>query len=295
MIDKIKKFLNQPYPFDYDFEKVVKGAAGCGLFVFLFLYIFDPFGKQENIIPFIENIILVGYGLITFIILFIAGLIFIYFIPSVFNEENWKIKNEILASIIILILIGLANAVYNGIFDVKPFSIELFLRFQFYTFFVGFFPTLFFIIMEQYWKLKKNLKAVYKINANLDNSRIRYHKNITDDESIILTSDNDKEELKIKYTNLLFIKSVGNYIEVYFKNGDKIDSQILRSSLKRIEDILNDNSYICRSHRAYLVNIGNISSVYGNSQGYQLEFEDIDKSVPVSRKYAKNIQEFIAQ
>ena len=149
--------------------------------------------------------------------------------------------------------------------------------------------------MEQYWKLKKNLKAVYKINANLDNSRIRYHKNITDDESIILTSDNDKEELKIKYTNLLFIKSVGNYIEVYFKNGDKIDSQILRSSLKRIEDILNDNSYICRSHRAYLVNIGNISSVYGNSQGYQLEFEDIDKSVPVSRKYAKNIQEFIAQ
>jgi DNA-binding LytR/AlgR family response regulator len=101
--------------------------------------------------------------------------------------------------------------------------------------------------------------------------------------------------LRIKAVNLLFIKSVGNYIEIYFKNNDKADSQILRSSLKRIEDIFKNHEYICRSHRAYLVNLKNISSVSVNSQGYQLEFDDTDKCVPVSRKYLHTIRKMIMQ
>jgi hypothetical protein len=295
MFTKIKKFLNQPYPFDYDFEKIVKAAAGCGLFIFLFLYIFDPFDKQNDILPYIDILVLVGYGLITFFILFIAGLIFISLIPSVFNEDNWKVKNEIVASTLVLVLIGLANAFYNGMIDIRSLTLKTFLDFQLYTFGIGIFPTFFFVIMEQYWKLKKNLKTAQQIRDKLSNRQVNPNNNNHTDKIILLTSDNEKEHLKLTYENLLFIRSVGNYIEVYFKNGDKIDSHILRSSLKRIEDSIIDNNYVCRSHRAYLVNLKNISNVSGNSQGYQLEFDVTDKRVPVSRKYLKNIRDLILQ
>ncbi|MBN1407830.1 MAG: LytTR family transcriptional regulator [Calditrichaceae bacterium] len=295
MFEKTKKFINQPYPFDYDFEKVVKAAAGCGLFIFLFLYIFNPFDKQNEILPYFDIIVLVGYGLITFLILFFAGLIFITFIPSVFNEENWKVKNEIIASTLILILIGLANAFYNGMIDTKSLSLQLFFDFQLYTFGIGIFPTFFFAIMEQHWLLKKNFMEAQQINANLQISQTHFQDDVRADNTIVLTSDNEKENLELKYKDLLFIKSVGNYIEVYFKKGGIIDTHILRSSLKRVETSLVNNNSICRSHRAYLVNLKNISSVSGNSQGYQLEFDETDKTVPVSRKYLKNIRDLILQ
>ena len=293
MLSKIKYFFNQPYPCDYDFEKIVKASAGCGLFIFLFLYIFDPFDKQNEILPYIDIIILVGYGLITFFILFFAGLIFISFIPSVFNDDNWKVKNEIIASTLILILIGLANAFYNGMIEIGSLSLKLFLDFQLYTFGIGIFPTFFFVIMEQHWLLKKNFREAQQINAKLQGRHTAYQNDVRAEDSIVLTSDNKKEELRINPANLLFVKSVGNYIEVYYKNKDKTDSQILRSSLKRIEDLIVDHKYICRSHRAYLVNLKNITNVSGNSQGYQLQFEATDKYVPVSRNYLRHVRNLV--
>lgn len=294
MISKIKNFLDQPYPIDYDFEKLVKISAACGLFVSLFLITFDPFGKDESVIPLIDILLTLGYGLVTFFVIFTVGMIILYLFPYIFNEENWKVKNEIVASIMILIIIGLANATYNAITSFQPFSLKLFIQFQIYTFLVGIFPTIFFIIMERYWQLKKNLKTAQQIRDKLSDSNLNSRNNETD-ESIVLTSENDKEQLNIEYKNLLFIKSVGNYIEVYFKNDTKIESHILRSSLKRIEDLIKNNVYVYRSHRAYLVNLRNISNVNGNSQGYQLEFDDTDKYVPVSRKYLKSIRDLILQ
>ncbi|MEJ2056132.1 MAG: hypothetical protein P8X42_19635, partial [Calditrichaceae bacterium] len=105
----------------------------------MFLYIFDPFSKQTDLGAFVNIIVMAGYGLITFFILFFAGLIFISFIPSVFNEDNWKVKNEIIASMLILILIGLANAFYSVLTNMQRLSFELFLQFQLYTFGIGIF------------------------------------------------------------------------------------------------------------------------------------------------------------
>jgi hypothetical protein len=295
MFIKIKRFLDQPYPADYDFEKLVKVSAACGLFVSLFLIIFDPFGKEQSVVPIIDMVLTLGYGLVTFFVIFIVGTILLYFYPDIFNEENWKVKNEIVASILILIIIGLANATYTAITSFQSFSIGLFVEFQMYTFLVGIFPTIFFIIMEQHWLLKKNFKEAQQINAKLQKNHTTFQNNSRSEESILLTSDNEKEELKIEPAKLLFVKSVGNYIEVYFKNSDKIDSKIMRSSLKRIEDLIVNHKYICRSHRAYLVNLNNISNVTGNSQGYQLELEGTEKNVPVSRKYLKNIRDLILQ
>ncbi|MEJ2544086.1 MAG: LytTR family DNA-binding domain-containing protein [Calditrichaceae bacterium] len=295
MFIKIKRFLDQPYPADYDFEKLVKVSAACGLFVSLFLIIFDPFGKEQSVVPIIDMVLTLGYGLVTFFVIFIVGTILLYFYPDIFNEENWKVKNEIVASILILIIIGLANATYTAITSFQSFSIGLFVEFQMYTFLVGIFPTIFFIIMEQHWLLKKNFKEAQQINAKLQKNHTTFQNNSRSEESILLTSDNEKEELRIEPANLLFVKSVGNYIEVYFKNSDKIDSKIMRSSLKRIEDLIINHKYIFRSHRAYLVNLNNISNVTGNSQGYQLELEGTEKNVPVSRKYLKNIRDLILQ
>ena len=293
MFARLKNFLNQPYPADYNFEKLVKVSAACGLFVSLFLILFDPFGKVQSIVPIIDITLTLGYGLVTFFVIFTVGMVLLYFYPDIFNEEDWKVKNEIIASILILTLIGLANATYTAITSFQPFSIRLFIEFQLYTYLVGIFPTIFFIIMEQHWLLKKNFKEAQQINAKLQGSHTAFQNDARTEDSIVLTSDNEKEELRINPANLLFVKSVGNYIEVYYKNNDKTESQILRSSLKRIEDLIINHEYICRSHRAYLVNLKNITNVSGNSQGYQLQFDATDKYVPVSRNYLRNVRNLV--
>ncbi|MEJ2056131.1 MAG: LytTR family DNA-binding domain-containing protein, partial [Calditrichaceae bacterium] len=134
--------------------------------------------------------------------------------------------------------------------------------------------------------------SAQQIRDKLTNHLATDNDNQKQDE-LLLTSDNEKEKLKIKSDNLFFIKSVGNYIEVYFKKDNTIDSRILRSSLKRVEDYLQGNRNFCRSHRAYLVNLNNIVNISGNSQGYELEFRELDKRVPVSRKYSKNLRDLI--
>ena len=106
---------------------------------------------------------------------------------------------------------------------------------------------------------------------------------------MVLSAASGKEKVEIRLSDLLLIKSVDNYVEIYTADNGRVSARILRSSLRRIEQDLRDRPYLFKCHRAFLVNVRNISRVAGNSQGYKLIFKGIEFSVPVSRNTSKDL------
>jgi DNA-binding LytR/AlgR family response regulator len=89
------------------------------------------------------------------------------------------------------------------------------------------------------------------------------------------------------------IRSADNYIEVFWKDGDLIKRQLIRGTLQKAADLLEDYTYIFKCHRSFIVNINYIERVEGNSQGYKLFFEDIDFEIPVSKLSVNELKEKI--
>ena len=90
--------------------------------------------------------------------------------------------------------------------------------------------------------------------------------------------------------NLYFIKSAGNYVEVFYTQNDTYTKSLLRTSLMRVERLTKPVPALIRCHRTVIVNIEKIDTVVGNSQGCKLEFHAPQWEIPVSRKYIKPLR-----
>lgn len=113
-----------------------------------------------------------------------------------------------------------------------------------------------------------------------------------DSDQIIIPSQNKSEELNLDVEELLAIKAVENYIEVYAKHNGKLSKTVLRNTLKNAEESLASVNNVSKCHRSYLVNLKKVNHFSGNAQGLTLNFgESVELSVPVSRAYVKAIKE----
>ena len=106
-----------------------------------------------------------------------------------------------------------------------------------------------------------------------------------------LLSDNEKDRLDIELSQLLYIESNGNYIEVYYTKDQAQKSILLRSTLKRTEAQLEPHPSVVKCHRAFLINVDKIIHVKGNSQGLRLILKHTDTEIPVSRNFSKSLKD----
>jgi hypothetical protein len=276
-------YLNQPFP--YPGSKWKLNIFLLSLFVSLFLLIFQPLAGYS--IPF-KNLILIGYGLISLITGAILHLIFLNLFPKIFDEDTWTIKKHLLWFAFQLFFIGIANHYYSLHFiPFHPRGIEGILLFEFRAFSLGIFPITMHVMLTYNYLLSKNLKEASQINqviVNTPNSK-------EVEKKVCLVADNEKDFLEFNIHELNIIESVGNYIQVYYCENGTFKSSLLRCSLKRAETELSAYSEILKCHRAFIVNLNNITYVKGSSQGYRLWFGQHDKEIPVSRNYAKLVKE----
>lgn len=106
-------------------------------------------------------------------------------------------------------------------------------------------------------------------------------------ERLQFTSDNGKDVLTIASGDLLYLESQDNYLEVvYLRNGER-RSQLIRSSLKRIEARALPG--LARCHRSFIVNLLQVRACHGNRHGLKLSLPGLDQTLPVSRAYTQTI------
>lgn len=258
------------------------------IFISLFMYFFQPFGLaafRNEYRSYYE----IGYGLITFMVLSFDLFFTPFLLRRVFKSSNWTVLKQIIFQIWIIFTIGVFNFLYSSTFLVFTNYLNAFFVFQFFTVLVGIFPVVIATIINQNRLLAENLKIANDCNNGLP----QHEKPQPKGEKICVSSESNKDIFEVKSSDLIYITSFGNYIQVYYLSNGERRKIVLRNTLKQTEDQLKDAHCMIKCHRAFLVNKNKIVRVKGNSQGLRLELEDTDDEIPVSRALSKSLMQVI--
>lgn len=159
-----------------------------------------------------------------------------------------------------------------------------------------FIPMLLFIpylVSYLYLTLKDKDTMIRKLLAS------KYHKKgedidgAIDDASDIVHFRDEKGTIRllVKHSNLFYIESADNYVNIYYLNKNKVSRFMLRNTLKNIEDSLTEYGLV-RCHRSYIVNIEKIKVLRKEKEGLLIDLgqEEI-QDIPVSKTYSEKIME----
>lgn len=245
-----------------------------------FLFIFKPFGLETH-----SNFVFVGFLLIV-LITFLFNSAWNYFLlKPVIVEENWSVGKEIIRTAFFLFFTGLALLLYAH--PGLKLQVDLLnsTKFIFYTILIATVPVSIRVILLKNQLLRDRLTEAEALNKSLGNVR----QEETNCQTIKVESNIVKESIETDSEHLAFIMASQNYVELGLLEGDQIKKHLLRISLiKALEQI--DDPNIVRCHRSFAVNLNFVSRVSGNAQGLKLRIEHSNETIPVSRSFKPKIE-----
>jgi len=277
--NKVSAFLTQPYPFYFSGKSLWIISGLVFVMSLFFNYLFEPFEVYvpEHKMDFFWISFI--HAIVPIIILFILSLFF-----KVANaEEKWTIIKEFGFVFIFMIAVGFVQFLIRDIIYNNPdnWSFKYLYEEIRNTFLVG---TLFVSILVPLNFNRLNSKN--SKNANVLNTS-HYLLEPIENSKISITTNLKNEKLQFDINNLLFAKADGNYVELFLKE-EKVNKVLKRITIKELESVLKPYSNIIKTHRSYLVNIYHIKNVSGNAQGYKLQLNNFDETIPVSRNMITN-------
>jgi hypothetical protein len=242
-----------------------------------------------------------GYGAACSIVIMLLNGFVPLAMPRFFSEMRWTVGREIGWTLVNVALIGLANLIYSVAIGFAQFNAGTLLQYEGYTLLIGLFPVTAGVLWTEARLSRRYRQDSEQVNAGM-------HPTVTTGEApaaeahaaavppsvITIPSENGREDLTLPTSELLFIHSAGNYLEVYQAKGAQVERYVLRGSLKRTEEALSGHPRLLRCHKSHLVNLDRVSRVSGNAQGFQLHLDHGAEVVPVSRQLNDRLGELLA-
>ena len=110
---------------------------------------------------------------------------------------------------------------------------------------------------------------------------------------VLLYDEHNEMRLSVKREDLILIESADNYVCAWYINNEQIKKTMIRNTMKRVAQQLNDGS-IQRCHRSYMINMDRVKVLRRDKDGVFIEF-GIDGvfDVPISRTYMSNITSWL--
>lgn len=274
------EFLKKPYPFNEDLKRNAKVIFFISISILVFLLLFQPLEISE--LARKDKIYLViGLGVITFLSLSINLLVLPSLWPQIFLRKEWVIWKEILWNLWLLFTIAFGYFLMYKTLGIIEFNFNMIIK----MLLIAVIPLTALIVFNHNRLLSQHLKTANELNAQLQSIKQSENKLVHFD------SDYQKDKLSVKARLLILIRSADNYIEVFWKSDDKVRSRLIRSTLKKAEKLIEEYNYFFKCHRSYIVNINYIDRVEGNSQGYNLYFDQLNFDVPVSKSSVNVLKE----
>lgn len=167
------------------------------------------------------------------------------------------------------------------------FAIGLYWRFKFRSRYLA-------VELEETRQLNEQLK-------NLQTSNAVVHRQTedsppvggTDQNSQITLEGTTNEHVTLEISDLLYIEAVGNYVKVCQLQGNEVHTNMLRATMKQMEDSLQAYPMIVRCHRAFMVNLGQVEQIPSNSRAMQLVMRHRHDAIPVSRSNVNKLKELL--
>jgi hypothetical protein len=276
MYASVQDFLRQPYPYYFKGKNLWIIAAVIFGMSMGFNYFFEPFVVYRP-----EH--KVGYFWISMVHslnAFICVLLVIGLNNLRVNEDRWTVGNEIALISGVLLLIGVSQFLVRDLIYANPenWSLKYFLEEIRNTFMVGVLFVVILVPINYLRLLKAHLKTAHSLNSHFqpDFSKPK-------DKVLPIVTQQKSDDFDLNPDVFLFAKAEGNYLEIYFEDGEKSSKVLKRMTLKELESQLESFPHFFKTHRSFLVNLQKVAQVKGNAQGYQLEIKSFSDSLPVSR------------
>jgi DNA-binding LytR/AlgR family response regulator len=260
---------------------------GIAFMVFLFILFFQPFTVEkfefDNKLLFIA-----GFGLIILVLLFIEQILFqrlllkervepsddylsmpLYFLTLVVTTS--------LAFTFYIRYVGQSNITFNTevriIFMCSSLPVTIYLRNRFNSFQIRVNE-----LMHESRAMQEKLK---QFSESVENKYIE------------LISENESDHFRILVSDIVYVKSADNYVEVGYHDGTVVRKQMIRNTLRNIEQQLMEFHAFIRTHRTSLVNIKFISKLNKGFNSYWLSLDYTKESIPVSRQYLMAVKDLL--
>lgn len=136
-----------------------------------------------------------------------------------------------------------------------------------------------------------------------ENSAIQKNEDITQEEKdsqtpirhpITLTGNTKDSVLTIEVSQFVYAESNANYLNVVYYDGE-IKQKNIRMTIKQLEESMMDCPQVMRCHRAYVVNVDNVSYMDGTASKGEVHFAMTDDVIPVSKTYIESISQQLKQ
>lgn len=277
----LPEWLNRPYPLIQNKRDKLILVVAFGIFTYFFLLLYLPFGAariQGGRVWF-----LMGFGLSVSLALTVTYGILPSIFKKIFNPDKWQIKNEVAFLCVNVVLVTVFNYTYNSTVGLNIAPQHSFVEFLGITLAVGIFPLIILIFLTELFFNRKNSSYALALNNSINTNILPSPNGML----TIIPETTRSEMLELDLTNFLFAVSDNNYITIFYLKNSRLENQLMRLSLKKLEHQLKAFDVMVRCHRSYIVNKTKIKKFTGNARALNLELEGYDSPIPVSRGFPK--------
>ncbi len=273
----LKDFLAREIPVLGGIEKLYFVSL-TGLFVFLFLLFFQPFGvnnydPEENITAqLFLGMFLMGLAAS----LFLALNEFLIF-PLFFR----RIRRGQMVLWIIWSLCWLAGGiflVYNYLGGWHDFRLKSYFEFLGNVGALSLIPLAGLLLYIRIRDLRRTLDSAHAYTYDGGDGEFL----------LVFTAENQKDRFTLPLKLLLFIESDDNYVSIHHLLHGRPAKTLFRKSLKSIQEEAHHPSLL-RCHRSYLINLAHLQQIRGNRNKLQVFLHYVQDPIPVSRQYADSM------
>ena len=267
----ISKILKEEIPSLNNFKNRLLLAGFISLYALIFINIYNPFNLNiwdtYRLFPFIG----IGILLLT---QFAFHFIFKSFRTKIYSILLFCILEVFIISIVLFIL---EDHNFNTFGErIKEYSTTL--RH------VGLIIIIPYLIALWYIHLRHKMSLL--------NDKIQTI-SVDDKKLISITDENGNLKMAIKPDKLIYVKSAGNYLELFYLNTGELTKELIRGSIKEFESKITKRK-ILRTHRSYIVNLQYLSSFKKTRKGYALMLEHAtDEIIPISSSYKETFEDAI--
>lgn len=256
-------------------------ALFAGLFVSVFLLIFQPFGVSDYDPEFQINTVFIKdiaiFGVVVTATIALSDLVLrraVFPHPDRNQLIGWMVLDFIFVASTVFVAYNIVGGwhdfVWSSYFDfIRDMTLVLMMPFAAFVFY----------LRHEFLRSEiTNLK--WESNtAGLDR-RLRF------------CSDNGKDEISVQLQDLLYLESQDNYVSVTYLDDEQVRTHLIRSSLKRLTTELEDTP-LGRCHRSVIVNLARVTTCRQAGHGLSLTLAGLDRPLPASRTYKPVVLAFL--
>ena len=279
----LAKWAREPYPSVISPWKVVVVPA---VIIFLVLYLLQPFGIAR--IGSGKLWVTLGSACISAGVSSLFVWVLPWMFPRYYEERAWTLGKEVLGTLALLLCITVCVWFYvSWLCGVMP-GVRLFFTVLLWVLILGAFPTVLFAMWNRNIRLARNLREATELNLRLSKKQEAEEM----PSATLVFSGGTKDTLVMDARLFLYAESEGNYVRLHYLSpkDNRPVSRLLRLTMKQAEASVASAPFIVRCHRAFLVNLHQVTKMDGNSQGYRLRLEECAEEVPVSRAYVRRVR-----